>query len=187
MSTTTTNYSLVKPDYTDIADIAVLNGNSDIIDSTMKTLADGVSTNASDIDSLESTTTSLSSNKQDKTDASLETTAQTVVGAINELNTGLTAFQGSIATAAYTATSLSDMETWLLARCQEMENYKVRIFYILPTFTSSSFFGGAPQVAIAIRRSEGIYRVAFPNICGDAYYYSSEWHYTKATMSTVTP
>ena len=35
MSTTTTRNSLTKPDYTDTADIAVINANSDIIDSAV--------------------------------------------------------------------------------------------------------------------------------------------------------
>lgn len=39
MATTTTNYGLTKPDYTDAADIAVLNANFDKIDTTLKTKA----------------------------------------------------------------------------------------------------------------------------------------------------
>lgn len=35
MSTTTTNYNFVKPDYSDIADIAVINGNMDSLDSIL--------------------------------------------------------------------------------------------------------------------------------------------------------
>jgi len=35
MATQTTNYNLVKPDYTDPVDVSVLNDNSDIIDSTL--------------------------------------------------------------------------------------------------------------------------------------------------------
>ncbi len=42
MSTTTTNYDLVKPDLTDTADITVINGDLDVIDATLKTIADGV-------------------------------------------------------------------------------------------------------------------------------------------------
>ena len=169
MSTSTTNYNLTKPDYSDVADIADINGNMDTIDSELKNHTDAIAL------------------KQNVTDTSLTTTAQTIVGAINELNTDVNNLQGSIAAGAYTATSLASLESWLTARCAEMEDYAARIFYIYPNFSSSSFFGGAPQVAIVLRRQSGVYRVAFPNICGDAYYYSSAWHYTKATMSTVTP
>ena len=169
MSTTTTNYNLVKPDYTDIADIAVINGNSDIIDSVLKTLADSDAA------------------KQPATDNSLTTTSKNSPGAINELDEDVNALQRSLTTGAYTATSLADLESWLVARCEEMENYTARIFTIFPNFTSSTFFGGAIQIAIATRRTSGAYRVCFPNICGDAYYYSSAWHYSKATMSTITP
>lgn len=40
MATKTTNYNLTKPDLTDWADIRVLNGNMDIIDSVMKNISD---------------------------------------------------------------------------------------------------------------------------------------------------
>ena len=40
MATKTTNYNLTKPDMTEYADIRVLNANMDIIDDTMKTIAD---------------------------------------------------------------------------------------------------------------------------------------------------
>ena len=73
MSTTTTNYNLVKPEYTDDADIADINGNMDTIDSQMKTNADNISTNASAISELQTSVatvsgnvTSLSGSKQDK-------------------------------------------------------------------------------------------------------------------------
>lgn len=42
MSTNTTYYNLVKPDYVDSADIAVLNSNMDIIDAQMKLTADAL-------------------------------------------------------------------------------------------------------------------------------------------------
>lgn len=61
MSSTTSNYNLIKPDYADSADVADLNGNADIIDAAL-------------------------ASKQNATDSNLTTTAQTVVGAINELD-----------------------------------------------------------------------------------------------------
>ena len=61
MSTHTTNYNLVKPEYTDAADVADLNGNSDIIDAALAA-------------------------KQNATDNNLTTTSKEVVGAINELD-----------------------------------------------------------------------------------------------------
>ena len=42
MATNTTNYNLVKPGYSDTADIADINGNMDIIDGQMKTNADNI-------------------------------------------------------------------------------------------------------------------------------------------------
>ena len=43
MATTTPNLGLVKPDYEDLADIAVINDNSDTIDTAVKDLQDSVS------------------------------------------------------------------------------------------------------------------------------------------------
>ena len=43
MATTTPNLGLVKPDYEDLADIAVLNENSDTIDAAVKAVQDSVS------------------------------------------------------------------------------------------------------------------------------------------------
>lgn len=74
MSSNTTNYNLVKPDYTESADVGVINDNMDIIDTTMKANATGI--------------TSLNSNKQNVNDNSLSTTDKSVPGAINELNSG---------------------------------------------------------------------------------------------------
>ena len=53
MSTHTTNYNFVKPDYSDTADIGDINGNFDIADDAIKQNATNIATNASDIDSLE--------------------------------------------------------------------------------------------------------------------------------------
>ena len=47
MSTNTTNYNLVKPALSDTADIAVINGDLDIIDATMKAISDGVTDSVS--------------------------------------------------------------------------------------------------------------------------------------------
>lgn len=42
MATKTTNYNLIKPDLTDDADIRVINGNMDVLDTQLKTVADSV-------------------------------------------------------------------------------------------------------------------------------------------------
>lgn len=68
MSTLTTNYNLIKPDYADSADIADINGNMDVIDLQMKANADAIVP------------------KQNSTDNTLTTTDKTIVGAINEVN-----------------------------------------------------------------------------------------------------
>jgi len=52
MATNTTNYNMVKPAYSDTADIADINSNMDIIDAQMKTNADGISTLNSNIANL---------------------------------------------------------------------------------------------------------------------------------------
>lgn len=55
MATNTTNYNLVKPAYTDTADIGDINGNMDIIDAQMKTNANGISSLGSSKSNLLST------------------------------------------------------------------------------------------------------------------------------------
>lgn len=71
MSTTTTNYNLIKPDYADSADVADLNGNADIIDAVLAT-------------------------KQNATDNTLATTDKTIPGAINEVRTEVVANTANI-------------------------------------------------------------------------------------------
>lgn len=71
MSSTTSNYNLIKPDYSDSADVADLNGNADIIDAVL-------------------------SQKQNATDNTLTTTDKTVVGAINEVNADVATNTASI-------------------------------------------------------------------------------------------
>lgn len=71
MSSTTSNYNLIKPDYSDSADVADLNGNADIIDAVL-------------------------SQKQNATDNTLNTTDKTVVGAINEVNADVATNTASI-------------------------------------------------------------------------------------------
>lgn len=75
MSTLTTNYNLIKPDYADSADIADINGNSDILDNVIKTISDKADANETTV-----------ATKQNSTDNTLETTDKTIVGAINEVN-----------------------------------------------------------------------------------------------------
>lgn len=47
MATLTPNYSLIKPDLSDNVDVDDLNDNMDIIDTTMKAIADSVPTGGS--------------------------------------------------------------------------------------------------------------------------------------------
>jgi len=56
MATNTTNYNLMKPAYSDTADIADINGNMDIIDAQMKTNANGISALNSKVTVLENKT-----------------------------------------------------------------------------------------------------------------------------------
>lgn len=85
-----------------------------------------------------------------------------------------------------TFTNITNLMNWFVTICSSMSDNDVQIVAFKPNF-SSTFFGGANQIGIVYRISSGVYRVAFPNICADAYYYSSAWHYSKATMSEVTP
>lgn len=59
MATKTTNLQLDKPDYTDAADIAVINGDLDKIDTAVKAVQDSISnammTERDDVDAIRST------------------------------------------------------------------------------------------------------------------------------------
>lgn len=95
MSTLTTNYNLIKPDYADSADIADINGNSDILDGVIKAISDKANANETAV-----------ATKQNSTDNTLTTTDKTIPGAINEVNArGLSAYS------IMTDTTLSSTET----------------------------------------------------------------------------
>jgi hypothetical protein len=52
MATTTPNYDLVKPDFTDVVDISDINGNMDILDTTIKAVADSIPSGGGGIDTV---------------------------------------------------------------------------------------------------------------------------------------
>ena len=106
---------------------------------------------------------------------------------LSSLQSDVAALKRNSAMGAIVETSLSALESSLLTVFGTMTDQEVRIYYVFPNFTSAGFFAGAAQVAILTRKSSGVYRVAYPNICCDAYYYDSAWHYSKASMSSVTP
>ena len=86
------------------------------------------------------------------------------------------------------AATSADLMAWFVTKCSTMADGGVAIVTINPNYSSDGFLGGSGiQPAIIFRSSSTVFRVAFPCICGQAYYYSNAWHYTKATMSSVTP
>ena len=86
------------------------------------------------------------------------------------------------------AATSADLMAWFVTKCSTMADGGVAIVTINPNYSSDGFLGGSGiQPAIIFRSSSTVFRVAFPCICGQAYYYSNAWHYTKATMSAVTP
>lgn len=184
MSTLTENYNLIKPDYTDSADIGDINGNMDIIDTAMKGLDDTkqpisdntLTTTAKNVPGAINELDAEVALKQNITDNSLNTTAKTVPGAINELN--------AFVTKSFTATTRNSFQTALVAWGDTMADGSVGVAYAYPNF-SDSVFDGSPQPAIMVRRQSGVYRVSFPCLCVDGYYYSSAWHWRKATMGNV--
>lgn len=86
------------------------------------------------------------------------------------------------------ASTSADLMAWFVTKCGTMADGGVAIVTINPNYTSDGFLGGSGiQPAIIFRSSSTVFRVAFPCICGQAYYYSNAWHYSKATMTNVTP
>ena len=72
MSTQTPNYGLTKPTYPEPADVAVINGNMDIIDTQMKANEDGIGSVSADVTTLETKVDTLETkvekiNAKDKT------------------------------------------------------------------------------------------------------------------------
>lgn len=87
-----------------------------------------------------------------------------------------------------TASTRADLMSWFVTKCGEMPDGSVCIVTINPNYSGDGFLGGTGlQPAIIFRSSSTVFRVAFPIICGQAYYHSNEWHYSKATMTNVTP
>lgn len=184
MSTQTTNYNLVKPDYSDAADIADINGNMEIIDTAMKGLEDSkqpisdntLTTTAKNVPGAINELKASVDLKQNITDNSLATTAKTVPGAINELH--------GFVSKSFTATTRNSFQNALVAWGDTMADGSVGVAYSYPNF-SDSIFDGSPQPVIMVRRQSGVYRVAFPCLCVDGYYYSGAWHWRKATMGNA--
>ena len=179
MSTYTTNYNFIKPEYSDDADVGDINGNMDSIDTLIKELYDDKQ-DATD-NSLNTTSkdvvgaiNELLTDKQPITDNTLNTTAKTVPGAINELQ--------KYTRKTLVAASFVSLQGGLVTWAESMENLSVAVAYIDPQF-SNTYFDGAIQPAIMVRKQSGVYRVSFPCIGLDGYYYSSTWHWKKATMS----
>lgn len=106
---------------------------------------------------------------------------------ISALQADVAALKANSSLETIVETSLANLEAALLSVFSGMSNQQVKVCYLFPNFSSTAFFAGAIQVAILIRKESGVYRVALPNICGDMYFYSNSWHYSKATMSAITP
>lgn len=86
------------------------------------------------------------------------------------------------------ASTRADLMSWFVTKSGTMVDGGVAIVTVNPNYSSDGFLGGmGVQPAIIFRNSSTVIRVAFPIICGQAYYYSSDWHYSKATMTNVTP
>ncbi len=86
------------------------------------------------------------------------------------------------------ASTRADLMSWFETKNGTMADGGVAIVTVNPNYSSDGFLGGTGvQPAIIFRNSSTVIRVAFPIICGQADYYSNDWHYSKATMTNVTP
>lgn len=134
MSTTTTNYNLVKPEYTDVADIADINGNMDIIDAKMKETADDVATNTSaisglttDVGALDTTvsghTTSIASLSLTKQDALTKGTVAENTGLNSVTDAGYYWLNSTYGNMPHTGTASGVLEVVKVSEAVLMQRY----------------------------------------------------------------
>ena len=166
MSTTTTNYNLVKPEYSDDADIADINGNMDAIDTQMKANADAIASNTSSLSTLSTTVSghttsisSLSTNKMDKTNLSP---------------------RGS-----HTVASYSEFITYINGIISGMSDGETRIECIQFGFTES-IFGGSPNIFIIYRFNSAFQSAESLTQLVRGTRWQGTWSWTKASQSSVT-
>ena len=93
-------------------------------------------------------------------------------------------------TSTINETNLANFEAALLTVFTNMADNEIRFAKVLSNWSASGTAGsptaGAFCAAILFRRSSGIYKISIPDTCTSGYYYSNAWHWTKATMASVT-
>lgn len=101
---------------------------------------------------------------------------------LTTLKNGLTIKIGTFG--RLSGTSQSAFETALITRFSMMEDSEILIGLVYANY-SGSITGGASAIGIMMRISNGIYKLAIPDVCTAGYYYSGSWHWSNATMASI--
>lgn len=83
------------------------------------------------------------------------------------------------------ATTLSAFETALNTRLAAMSDGDVILVRLYANWNGSPTMG-SQTCGILTRISSGAYRCAIPDVCASGYYYSGAWHWSRATMESIT-
>ena len=188
MATTTTNLGLTKPDYTDAADIAVINTNMDTVDTA-------ITATKSDLGIVEDGNTAIHSItkgqyviwKGNLYTASSAIAIGTTLSTSNLTavsNGGLNSLNDHIATKqdkgnSVTGSTLETIESSLNTIASSMTNASCIIGYAFP---ENWAYGSGCYVLS--RRSSTVINVSFilATAIVNGYYYSSAWHWYKVEL-----
>lgn len=81
--------------------------------------------------------------------------------------------------------SLNSFYTAVAEIFADMNNNSMRCYDFRPGW-SGNLFGGVRQPIWLYRRQSGAYLIFCPYNCTTGYYYSSSWHWTQASMTSIT-
>lgn len=109
-----------------------------------------------------------------------ETIDSSLYSAVTRLNSVL------LYTSTVSETSISAFGSALVTILSNMSDGEIRFVKALSNWSGGSPTSGAYAIAILYRRTNGNYKISIPDTCTTGYYYSNEWHWTRATMSSVT-
>jgi len=99
----------------------------------------------------------------------------------------LDSITGQSAPVTYTSQSnITNYQNTLLGYLESMADSNMRIIETKSNWSGNSPTGGAWATTVLYRIESGVYKVNILDTCTNGYYYSSAWHWSRATMSSIT-
>ena len=83
-------------------------------------------------------------------------------------------------------TTLANYQNTLLGYLEGMADGQTRIMETRSNWSGVTPTAGAWATTVLYRVESGVYKVNILDTCTSGYYYSSAWHWTRATMSSIT-